>query len=59
MLSASTLRLMQKITNYNQCHVMFAGQAMVEEYTKVDAAVLVTCDSGADGYYISKGDGRS
>ncbi len=53
-LSAATIRLVQKITNNNQRHDMFARQAMVAEYTKEEAAVLVTHNSGADRHYISK-----
>ena len=55
-LSATARRLVRKVTNNNQKHVTFAGEATVANYNKEDAAVLVTYDSGADGHYISEGD---
>ena len=57
LISASTRRLTQKITNSNQHHVTFAGQAMVAEYNDEDATILVvTYDLGVDGIYISEKD---
>ena len=49
MLSAATCRLVRKITNSNQHHITFTGQAMVAEYNTENTTVMVTYDSGADG----------
>ena len=53
LISASTRRLVRKITKSNQHRVTFAGQAMVAEYNDEDSTVMVTNEWTVDSHYIS------
>jgi hypothetical protein len=49
-------RTLKKISNNK--HVRFAKNNKVHHFDKAETPIMITYDSGANGYYISKKDHR-